>query len=177
MFGFAKKRQDALRSAIDETQTLLDQNPSPSLPALESFAHDLRLAYDAVLENDRESTYSDPTTSVLVERAAALLEELDKRVKQRSRELRFTSDAQESAELVSRLRLRRCRECDGAVFFVHEHSRVQTQSGEVRTAVIVCAQCGEVRFKTRDAKVLAALADQREFRRVTLPGGDGPFRG
>lgn len=176
MFGFAKKRQDALRTAIDEAQTLLDHNNNPSLPALETHAHDLRIAYDNVLEHDRENTYSDPTTSALVERAAVLLEELDKRVKQRSRELRFTTDAQESVELASRLRLRRCRECDGAVFFVHDHSRVQTQSGEVRTAVIVCAQCGEVRFKTRDSKELAALADRREFRRVTLPGGDGPFR-
>ncbi len=177
MFGFGKKRLEALRQSIEDAQSLLDTNPNASGPALESHAFDLRNAHDAVLENDGEQAYADPMTSTLVERASALLAELDKRARQRSREARWSADAQESAQIANRLRIRRCRECDGATFFVHEMATINARTTTVNSAVIICAQCGDVRTRVRGAKDLAALADNRDFRRVDLPGGDGPFRG
>lgn len=176
MFGFGKKRFDALREALHDTRAIVAESTTPGRALYHELATTLREALHAVVEHDLEAVYADPAQEAVLEEARTLLAWLEEQEKGAARRERRVEDAGQSRAVVARLHLQRCRACDSRAFYVRENVRFETQGAGVEAAVVVCASCGELRLRMKSPEALAALADDRDFRYVELPDA-GPFRG
>lgn len=144
--------------------------------ALEEIAPDLGKAIDDVEANDLAALVENHELEALVREAHALFERLPERAKELRAEEKRRADARLAGPLIEKHKITRCLYCQGGAFFVRDHVTVETRDGALHMALIVCAGCGDVRFRMHDAHALVKLREDSDFAYVELPSA-GPFRG
>lgn len=178
MFGSSKKRIAALREQLEYGRELAVTTRAMPAAVLRDAADSLTEALTAVSENDTNLVYVDSDVEALVLEAQAQVDVLKARAKERARDERRREDATVAPAIIERLRLRRCAVCAGGTFFVRERVRFEAKSShDVELTMVVCAGCGDVRMCVASAESLQAIEEDRQYKRVELPGGAGPFRG
>jgi hypothetical protein len=177
MFGSSKKRIAALREQVEYGRELAVTTRAMPAAVLRDAADSLTEALAAVSENDTNLVYVDSDVEALVLEAQAQADVLKARAKERARDQRRREDATVAPAIIERLRLKRCPVCSGGTFFVRERVRFETSNDRVELSLVVCAACGDVRMCVASAEVLQAIEEDRQYKRVELPGGAGPFRG
>lgn len=177
MFGSSKKRIAALREQVEYGRDLAVTTRAMPAAVLRDAADSLTEALAAVSENDTNLVYVDSDVEALVLEAQAQADVLKARAKERARDERRREDATVAPAIIERLRLKRCPVCSAGTFFVRERVRFETTSDNVELSLVVCAGCGDVRMCVPSAEALQAIEEDRQYKRVELPGGAGPFRG
>lgn len=176
MFGSAKKRIATLREWSAEAEALVVSGANPSADAIRLVTEQLGPAIDEVRANDYNDVLHDPALEAEFERARALQATLLEQITSKVRASRRKADATRAPELIKKLRLRRCVQCESSAFFVREGYTFEGSPMNVKLSMIVCATCGDVRLVMPDARALAELQDDRAYVYVELPQG-GTYRG
>lgn len=176
IFGSSKRRQQALREQVEQAEFALEPESRAYPSALEAIEPELRKAITDVEESDGAAIAEDLALEALVRNARALLQRVPERAKELRAEEKRSSDARLAGPLIKKHKITRCLHCQGGGFFVRDQVSMETRDGVLHMALIVCAGCGDVRFRLHDARVLDKLKEDRDFAYVELPSA-GPFRG
>lgn len=176
MFGSAKKRIATLQACLVEAEALVVSGANPSAEAIALVIEQLGPAIDDVRSNDYNVVLHDAALEAQFDRASALHAHFLEQIASKVRAARRNDDARQSPELIKKLRLRRCVQCESSAFFVREGYTFEGSPMNVKLSMVVCASCGDVRLVMPDARALAELQDDRAYVYVELPQG-GTYRG
>lgn len=177
MFGFARKRLDAMRAARAEAQTMGARAEAEGGPLDPDCIGVLRQAVAEVVDHDLDEVFGDPAVEEDFTAAKKLLESLESTEREHARRARRAKEAAEAPALVERLGLSRCARCGGGAMYVRDDVSVEIRNGaNLDVAVVVCASCGDVRMTMRRRQDVERLADDAHYTRVELPTPP-PFRG
>ncbi len=172
------KTPAARRSALEaETARAgaLVKDLATGAAALSEALASLRARVERVLTDDAEAVQRDPSLRDRVIEARARVRELEQRLAPPPPVT--TEPTRARGSTWEPLGLRRCGHCDGNVLHAVRGASLRTRAArEIPVTAVVCGYCGSVRLFVEDLDAIRrAPADEVE--RVTLPPGEGPFRG
>lgn len=177
MFGFARKRLDAMRAARAEAQAMGSHAEADGGPLDPERIEALRQAIAEVADHDLDAVFADPAVEEDYTAAKKVLAALESAEREQARRARRAKEAAESPALAQRLGLSCCARCGGGAMYVRDDVCVEINNGaNLDVAVVVCAACGDLRMTLRRRADLARLADDPQYTWVELPTPP-PFRG
>ncbi len=165
---------DKLEEVVKFADFLSGKKDTTPVSVLDSVLTDLREATaDLVASLDPEDD-----ASILLEPAKAAERNLADKIARAHKVAIHALDAELALKhREADQRLRPCSRCQSEHFLIRDHLDIETRGPDLELKMIVCSQCGDVRFECPSPAMLRDWIEETFFRRVNIASDkSGPFR-